>query len=384
MMSLAVPRRAARVGGLLLGLLLGACASDAEKLTRPAALKAIDAPIAVQAVWQLDVGGSEGTFLRPCVVENAIYAASRTGNLLRVDPASGKEIWRVAVAGGIAGGVGSDGLAVAVAGPRGDIAVFDAAGKPLWTAQVPSDVIVPPLVGHGLVLVRSTDNRVTAFDVAKGTRRWVFQKQQPALTLHGEAEMVFAGDNVLVGFPSGRMGAIALSNGAGRWEAGVSEPKGATEVERLADVLGVPGILDDEVCTASFQGRVGCFDARSGDLHWAREFSAGAGIALAPGAVYGVDASSHVNAFARASGAGLWQNSALTYRTLSAPVVLGKVMAVGDFEGKVHLLRAEDGKLVGRYDGGGGPVISTPQTWNGAAIFQTAHGRLFMLAVPQS
>jgi len=149
-------------------------------------------------------------------------------------------------------------------------------------------------------------------------------------------------------------------------------------------VLGVPGILDDEVCTASFQGRVGCFDARSGDLHWAREFSAGAGIALAPGAVYGVDASSHVNAFARASGAGLWQNSALTYRTLSAPVVLGKVMAVGDFEGKVHLLRAEDGKLVGRYDGGGGPVISTPQTWNGAAIFQTAHGRLFMLAVPQS
>jgi outer membrane protein assembly factor BamB len=385
--SRAAARRASRCAPWLAALcaLLGvACSSESEKLTRPTALTPLEAPIAVQELWQLDIGGAEGTFLRPCVVENAIYAASRTGNLVRVDPANGKEVWRASVPGGIAGGVGSDGLAVAVAGPRGDVAVFDGAGKHLWDGQVPSDVIVPPLVGHGLVIVRSTDNRVTAFDVANGARRWVFQKQQPALTLHGEAEMVFAGDNVLVGFPSGRLGAIALSNGAGRWEAGVSEPKGATEVERLADVLGVPAILQDEVCTTSFQGRVGCFDARNGDLHWAREFSAGAGIALSPTAVYGVDAAAHVNAFARDAGAGLWQNSALAYRTLSAPVVLGKVVAVGDFEGKIHLLRTEDGKLVGRFEAGGGPVISTPQTWNGAAIFQTARGKLFMLAVPQS
>lgn len=365
-------------------LALAGCASDAEKATRPVPLTAIDAPIAVHSVWQVDLGGAEGTFLRPCVLENAIYAASREGNLVRVDPGTGHEVWRTQVKTGIAGGVGSDGGTVAVAGSRGNVTVFDAEGKHLWDAQVSSDVLAPPLVGHGLVLVRSTDNRVTAFDAATGSRRWVFQKQQPALTLHGETEMVFSGDNVLVGFPSGRLGAIALSNGAGRWEAGVSEPKGATEVERLADVVGVPGIVANDVCTASFQGRVGCFDAHSGDLRWVREFSAGAGVAVGGTAVYGVDASSRVNAFQRDSGAGLWQNGALAYRRLSAPVAVGSLVAVGDYEGKIHFLRADDGKLVGRFDAGSGPLISTPQTWNGAAVFQTAHGRLLMLSVPAS
>jgi len=380
--GVAVRGRAAGLALACVGLLLGACASDSEKQSKPTALTPIDAPLQIHSLWQVELGGSEGSFLRPCVLENAIYAASRSGNLVRVDPLNGKELWRTEIKGGIAGGVGSDGLAVAVAGPRGNVAVYDAEGKHLWDAQVSSDVIVPPLVGHGLVLVRSTDNRVTAFDVADGKRRWVFQKQQPALTLRGEAEMVFAGDNVLVGFPSGRLGAIAVSNGAGRWEAGVSEPKGATEVERLADVIGVPGMIDDDVCAASYQGRVGCFDAHNGDLRWAREFSAEAGVAVTSAALFGVDANSRVNAFQRSSGAGLWQNSALAYRRLSAPVALGNLLAVGDLEGKIHFLRAEDGKLVGRFDAGSGPVISTPLVWNGSAVFQTARGRLLMLSAP--
>lgn len=365
----------------LAGLLLGACASDSEKAARPAALTPLEAPLPMRALWQVDLGKAEGVFLRPCVLESAIYAASRRGDLLRVDPNTGKVVWRVEVPGGIAAGVGSDGVNIAVAGARGNVALYDAAGKHLWDVQVPSDVLTPPLVGHGLVLVRSTDNRVTAFDETSGARRWVFQRQQPALTLHTESELEFVGENLLVGFPSGRLGAIALSNGAGRWDAGVSEPKGATEVERLADVLGVPGVAGEDVCAASFQGRMACFDARNGDLRWAREFSAGAGVAVAGSAVFGVDAASHVSAFQRSSGAGLWQNSALGYRRLSAPVALGKYVLVGDFEGKVHVLRADDGKLVGRYDIGTGPVISTPQAWNGAAVFQTAGGRLVMLAL---
>ncbi|SPE24473.1 Outer membrane protein assembly factor BamB [Burkholderiales bacterium] len=359
--------------------LLAACSSSSEHAAKPTALTPIAAPIDVRAAWTVDLGDSQGTFLRPCVLEHAIFAASRKGNLVRVDPSSGKELWRIPVDGGITAGVGSDGLTVAVAGPRGNVVAFDAEGKQLWQAQAPSDVIAPPLVGHDLVLVRSTDQRITAYEGATGKRRWVFQKQQPSLTLRVEADLVFAGDSVLVGFPGGRLGAVALSNGAARWEAGVSEPKGATEVERLADVLGVPGLTDNDVCTASYQGRIGCFDARNGDLRWAREFSAGTGVAVSADGVYGIDTSSHVNGFKRSSGAGLWQTAALANRGLSAPVVVGKLLAVGDFEGKIHFLSLDDGKLVGRFDASAGPVISTPQVWNGAAVFQTARGRLFLL-----
>jgi len=364
---------------VLLLIFLSACSSSSER-AKPTPLETIVRPVEVRRVWQIELGDSEGTFLRPCVLEHAVFAASRKGTLVRIDPSSGQEVWRVQVNGGIGAGVGSDGLTVAVVGPRGNVQAYDAEGKALWQAQAPSDVVAPPLVGHDLVLVRSTDQRITAYEATSGKRRWVFQKQQPPLALRAEADLTLSGDSVLVGFPGGRLGSIALSNGAGRWEAAVSEPKGATEVERLADVVGVPGLIEGDVCTASYQGRIGCFDARNGDLHWAREFSAGAGVAVSDDAVYGVDANSHVTGFKRASGASLWQNAALANRELSAPVIVGKLLATADFEGHIHFLRLEDGKLVGRFDAAGGRVISTPQTWNGLALFQTAHGRLILLS----
>jgi len=359
--------------------LLTACSSSGDR-AKPAPLTAIAHPIDIRRVWKVELGDSQGTFLRPSVLEHAVFAASGKGSLVRVDPSSGKELWRVQVVGGIAAGVGSDGLTVVVVGPRGNVLAYDAEGKQLWQAQSSSNVIAPPLVARELVLVRSTDQRITAYEAATGKRRWVFQKQQPPLALRAEADLALYGDSVLVGFPGGRLTSIALANGAGRWEAPVSEPKGATEVERLADVLGVPGLEEGEVCTASYQGRIGCFEARNGDLRWAREFSARAGVAISDEAVYGVDASSHVNGFKRSSGAGLWQSSALLNRGLSAPVVVGKLLAVADFEGRIHFLNSEDGKIVGRFDAGGGPVISTPQTWNGAALFQTGRGQLILLS----
>jgi len=360
-------------------LLLAACSSSSER-TKPAALAVISNPLEVRRVWEIELGDSKGTFLRPCVLEHAVFAASRGGTLVRVDPASGKELWRVQVDGGIAAGVGSDGLTVAVVGPRGNVLAYDAEGKLLWQVQASCTVIAPPLVGQELVLVRSTDQRITAYETATGKRRWVFQKQQPPLALRVEADLALSGDSVLVGFPGGRLGSIALANGAGRWEAAVSEPKGATEVERLADVVGVPALSEGDVCAASYQGRIGCFEARNGDLHWAREFSARAGVAVSDEAVYGVDTSSHVNGFKRASGATLWQSGALANRDLSAPVVLGKLLAVGDYEGRIYFLRADDGKLVGRFDAAAGPVISTPQAWNGAGLFQTERGHLILLS----
>jgi outer membrane protein assembly factor BamB len=360
-------------------LLLVAACSSTDKAAKPTPLAPITAPIDIRRTWEVDLGDADDTFLRPAVLENAIYAASRRGQLARIDPISGKEVWRVSVDGGIAAGVGSDGVTVAVAGPRGNVVAFNAEGKRLWEAQASSDVLAPPLVGHDLVLVRSSDQRVAAYAAAGGKRLWVFQKQQPALSLRVEANLAFAGDSVLVGFPGGRLDAIALANGAGRWEAGVSEPKGATEVERLSDVFGVPAQIDNDVCAASYQGRITCFDNRNGDLRWAREFSAGAGVAVSGDMVVGIDAGSHVNAFARATGASLWQTGALANRALSGPVIVGKWVVVGDFDGVVHFLSVADGRIAGRFESSGGAVISTPQAWNGAVLVQTARGRIFLL-----
>jgi len=249
------------------------------------------------------VGSGRNFVLQPAVLENAIYVAAANGGVVRIAPDTGKTVWRTDL---------DHEHFRRRRQRRADGRSCNAAWRSDRTrtrrqATVAragsSDVAERPLVGKGLVIVRSTDHRVAAFEADTGKRRWFFQRQQPPLTLRASTEMSFAGDNVLIGFPGGKLTALALSNGATRWEATVSEPKGTTEVERLADVVGPVAVSGREVCAASFQGRLACGDATNGTLRWAREFSAASGPALGARLVFAVDAKSHIYAFGREGGA---------------------------------------------------------------------------------
>jgi outer membrane protein assembly factor BamB len=360
-------------------VLFSGCGLFGEKKTPPSPLPEFQSTLNVGTTWRISVGSGSGTLLQPAVVENAIYAAAANGAVLRVDPASGTVAWQTDVESRISAGVGADGFTVAVGTPRGDVIALDADGKIRWRAQATSDVIDPPLVGRGLVIVHSTDHRVAAFDAETGKRRWVYSRQLPALTLRASTEMSFSGDNVLVGFPGGRLVAVALSNGAARWEATVSEPKGTTEVERLADVLGPVVVAGGMACAASFQGRVTCADATTGSLRWSRELRAGAGVARDARSVYAVDATSQVHAFAAEGGASLWRNDRLSYRELTTPLASGGATVVGDLDGHVHFLSVAEGSFMARVRVDSSAITARPMEWNESVVILTSGGTLAML-----
>ncbi|MBK9246010.1 MAG: outer membrane protein assembly factor BamB [Burkholderiales bacterium] len=378
---------AGRARRVLLGAaaaaLLAGCGLFEDKKTPPSPLPELQPGLAVGTTWRLSIGSSRGAFLQPAVVENALYAASAGGAVLRVEPASGNVVWRTEVGAAIAAGVGADGFTVAVATPRGEVIALDADGTVRWRAQVSSDVISPPLVGRGVVIVRSTDHRLSAFEADSGKRRWVFVRQLPPLILRASTEVAFAGDNVLVGYPGGRLVAVALSNGAVRWETAVSEPKGTTEVERLADVLGPIAVADGLACAASFQGRVSCADAASGSLRWARDMSAGGGVARDSRSVYAVDSASQLHAFAVDGGASLWRNERLAHRRLTTPLALPGAVVAGDLEGYVHFLSPAEGSLLARVRVDSSPIVARPMAWNGSAVVLTTDGTLTLLAPPR-
>lgn len=371
-------RRPALIGAALLA---AACSSRDPALTKPAELVELKAPRPVKTVWKTDVGSSKGIALVPAVLDNAVYAAAGSGVVTRIAPDSGKTVWEKDLSTPISAGVGSDGLVVAVATPRGDVIALGPDGKELWRAVVSSDVIERPLVGKGLVIVRSTDHRVVAFEADSGKRRWFFQRQQPPLTLRTSTEMTFSGDNVLVGFPGGRLAALAISNGAARWETPVSEPKGTTEVERLADVVGPILVNGRDVCAASFQGRLACGDASNGTLRWAREFSAASGPAVTERLVYAVDAKSHVYAYGREGGANQWRNDALQNRGLTTPLALDQAIVVGDRAGYLHFLAPDNGDFVARVEVDDGAIVARPQKWADGILVQTQGGTVALLTL---
>jgi len=370
--------------------LAGACSSfDPMQLIRggpsgpkPAPLPELARPQAVRALWSSSVGGADRFVFSPALAGDSVYAASRGGEVARLDAATGQARWRVTLEARLSGGAGSDGRTAVVATEEGEVFALDAqTGAQRWRARVSSEVLAAPAVGAGLVIVRSTDSRVFAFGADDGKRRWVYQRAAMPLSVRSPAGVTLGGDTAFVGFPGGKLVAIALSNGGVRWEATVALPKGATELERISDVVGDPALLGREVCAAAYQGRVACYEAQSGRQLWARELSSLTGVSIDARYAYVSDDRGAVHALDRSSGRSVWKQDRLAHRRLSMPLAAGNAVAVGDFEGYVHFLARDSGAFVARFATGGGAIQAAPAPLPGGLLVQTQNGGLFALSL---
>ena len=371
-------RAAVRVAAVALASALAAC-SSAPKV-KPAELTTFTPSAEITVQWQAHVGAAgEFTFV-PAVVGSTVYAADRSGTLLRLD--DGKETWRIDVGQPLSGGVGANAKRVVVGTAKAEVLAFDAAtGKPAWRGRVSSEVLAPPLVGDDIVAVRSGDSHITAFEAADGKRRWVYQRSTPALSLRSSVGVQLSEQVVLGGYPAGKLVAVSTRNGAPVWEVTVALPKGSTELERVADITSLPIIDGREICAAAFQGRVGCYDASTGNALWGRDLSSSAGIDLDRRHLYVTDDKSSVFAFDRDTGASVWKQDKLSLRNLTRPVALGRYVAVGDLQGYVHLLSREDGSFAARSATDGSAILADPQVLPHGLLVQTRNGGLFAFGV---
>lgn len=364
--------------GLAAALLLAGCSSlnpfaDTPG-PKPTELKSIPNALGVKTLWSYSIGKAETYVFQPAVSGNSIFVASKEGELARID--NGQMVWRIKTGKPLSGGVGVDNGLVVVATPKAEVLAFAAAnGEPRWTATATSEVLASPAVSGRLVIVRSGDNKLVALDAADGKRKWIYQRSNPPLALRNWAPPVIADRYAFTGFPGGKLVALSLDNGAPIWEGTVASPKGATELERVADVVSVPLLDGRSICGAAYQGRVACFDiGGNGALAWARDISSAPGIGGDLRNIYVSDDKGAVHALDRANGKTLWKQDALSHRRLTAPVAYGSTVVVGDAFGFLHFLNKDTGALVGRYQADSSPIVATPVVLGTAVLVQTSKG----------
>mgnify|MGYP000038376924 FL=1 len=331
-----------------------------------------------EVVWSKGVGESVTNFLVPSVVGQAVYAAGGD-TLYRFDAQTGDTVWTVETPADIAAGVGSDGYIVAVGTTKGELVVYDAEGKKLWSQFLTSEMDSVPLVGNGLVVVRTADTRVTAFDAMTGAQKWRYQRSIPNLTVKGASGMRFFGPMILVGQSNGYL--LGLSpEGRPVWQTLISEARGITEVERLVDILGWPMADGDLLCASAFQGRLVCMNAQNGQLRWTHDITAMTQPAADDRFVYVANTASELYAFDRTRGLPIWRNGDLKWRGVRAVLPFAGILAAGDSEGYVHFINPESGQIIGRTDLDGAIVVP-PQPYEQGAIFQTDEGEVAYIKV---
>jgi outer membrane protein assembly factor BamB len=388
-----IVRNAARVAVSAACLLLAACANlpSANPLDwfgskpsgpKPAELPVLGSAQGVKVLWSTSIGAAEAFVFAPALAGDSVYVASRGGNVARLEAASGQARWRVSVGKRISGGVGSDGTLAVVASDEGEVFALDARdGAVRWRARVSSEVLAAPKLSDGLVLVRSADSRIFAFGAEDGKRRWVYQRAAASLSVRSPVGLTVHQGMAYAGFSGGKLVAIALANGVPRWEATVALPKGATELERVTDIVGEPMAQGREVCTAAYQGRVACYDALNGNQLWAREMSTLTGVSFDARYAFISDDRGAVHALDRSNGRSVWKQDRLAHRQLSLPLALGTEVAFGDLQGYVHFVARESGAFLARAATDGSAIRAAPLKLPEGFLVQTQSGGLYALGL---
>ena len=367
----------------LLPALLSGCStvsgwfSSAPKPLPPAPLVSFKPSAELVRAFSVDAGSPGFHRLQPAVAHEVLYVAGESGRVEAYGVLDSKRLWQSDIRAGIVAGVGAGGeLVVVGAAQAGVVALHAANGTQAWSTTLTSDVTGPPLVADGVVLVRTNDGSIYGLAAKDGKQQWVYTRQLPSLMLQGSGGMSVKDGVLYAGYPGGRLVALSVANGAQLWDATVAVPRGATELERLTDVVGPPAVNASQVCAVAYQGRVACFDRASGNLLWARDTSSETGLAMDGANVYVADTADSVTAYAADSGRIVWKQAALARRGVSAPLPYAATVIVGDSEGYVHVLSAQDGSFLARRQAPGGAVIGRPFDIGPGIAVETAKGEV--------
>ena len=378
---------------------------EASKALEPAELVEIASPLAIRQSWSRKLGdekASLGLRQRPAIEGERLYVSDDAGRVMALDLNTGETVWdselvksgkqgsrlwfwrRVAIDGGITGGPGVGNGLVVAGGRNGEVVALDAeTGAERWRAQVTSEVITAPLVTPDRVVVRSNDGRTFGLDTADGTRKWVFDRGLPTLSVRGNGAPVTDGSLVYLGYDDGNVVALRATDGLVAWTQLVAEPEGRNELARMADVDGELALGYAELYATSYAGQTLAISTQNGRPLWTRDAGGYSGLALLGDRVVLADPDGTLWALDRSNGSAIWKQEALARRWLTTPAVQGDFLVVGDVEGYLHWVRASDGTLAGRERHGRAPILATPQVSpTGVLLAVDAEGRLAAYPTP--
>ena len=341
----------------------------------PADLGANVAVLGVRQAWTARIGNVGGLPLDVHVTGNVVTLASADGTVAALDARTGGDVWRVALTEPLSAGVGSDGKSAAVVTRANALVLLDA-GREQWRQPLAAQVYTPPLVAGGRVFVLSADRSVAAFDGATGRKLWSQPRPGEPLILRQAGVMLAVGDTLVVGF-SGRLVGLNPDNGSVRWEAPVGSSRGTNDVERLVELVGRTSRVGDSVCARAFQAAVGCVNTVRGTTMWTQPASGAEGVHGDGDAVFGTEGNGTVTAWRRSDGSRLWTTDRLKYRKLTAPLLLGRSVVVGDNTGFVHLLSRADGAPLNRIATDGSGIAAAPVVAADTLVVVTRDGGVY-------
>jgi outer membrane protein assembly factor BamB len=233
--------------------------------------------------WRASVGSGNSRSGRvsgvPIVANGRIYAVDANSYLTVLDIRNGGRLWGFdpeppadRSGGGHGGGVAVDGDRVYFATGYGQvIALESATGKEVWRYQMSAPARSGPAVSQGRVYAMAIDNTTHAIDANTGRRLWGHSGISESAGFTGAGSPVIDGQSVILGYSSGEIFALRAEGGRVLWSDSLSGVIRSGEISAMADIRGRPAVDRGLAIASSQSGRTVAIDVRSGARIWEQE-----------------------------------------------------------------------------------------------------------------
>jgi len=314
----------------------------------PTEIKPYDKKASMELIWENKVGDNEVNNFNLVFSEEFVIAATSDGSVRKMKINSGETVWKKEFSQKIMIGVGGNIENILFIAEDGYLWCLDGKGEAIWKIFVDGEALTTPVINNDKAYVRLANYGILQVDLKQGDIDWRYIHASPSLTFNGTSSLAFSDGIIYGGFGAGKLVAIHQKSGAFMWEATISQIKGVTDIERLNDVLSQPLINNREIYAASTSGDLTAIDRRNVNTIWTRKISSFKNLAFDGFDIYLTHKSDSLYSLDSKNGKTNWRNADLQYRRVTNPIITGDYVAVGDFDGYIHLLNIESGAIEGR------------------------------------
>ena len=360
-----------------------------EEIVQVSPSPTVNNQFSIQQVWRNSTAGNTHIYslLGPINYDNAVYVASRSGQVKAVDLSNGHTIWDKNLSQStlfssktalFSGGVSADDKYVYIGSERAVVYALDRNdGNVIWEKPVRAEVLARPVSSADKLIIHTANGNLQALNRNTGADEWDVMLEVPPLSLRGNSTPTIAHGAAIFGDDTGHVNAYYINNGQLIWQQRISQPSGSTEIAKLNDVDSTPVIEGNLAYAIGYNGNVVALDLSNGQIVWRKEMGSTHSFVVDSQQLFVVDQNDNVRAVSKNGGAILWTQASLLHRQLTDPVIYENYIVVGDFEGYLYWLDKDNGEIVAKTQVSSSGLISKPLVVDNKIVVQAKNGDIY-------
>lgn len=356
---------------------------------------------AANEAWTADAGAGSGNVGRvtasPIVFGGHVYTLDAEGSVSSFSTSGGSAVWRTSLRpqreksagswfslggdsarGGYGGGLAVDGGRLYAASGFGNVVALDpATGKMLWEKQLEAPVRSSPTATGDRVFVVTLDGRFFCLAGADGGELWSVRGLPQQASLINNPSPAVEGDVVVVPYPSGDLVALKVADGSAAWSENLARTRTTSQLTSMSDAAR-PAIDRGVVYAIGHAGRMIATQTATGERVWSLNIPGTQAPWVAGDSVFVVDTSGQLMAISRLDGKTQWTTKLPGAAGWSGPTLAGGSLWLVSAAGTLVGVDAATGRIAGQKELGSA-VFVAPIVAQGRMYILTDSAKLISL-----